>query len=196
MRRKIEKPQVQVKKEPPKNQFDDLIQVVNTYNALLKQDYFSGLIDNETVVSELTEFVENRLSQLINLNTEKKEAFEPNEVRILKNLLKKVDSVPQKTVQVQVTNAETQVVVERPKELVPPVATFNQDNVDPLVKEFVQEHKIEEESKPRKHKLVVPEGYQRPTVADINAYAMNQASAAEQKFKQNKTVEVKHNPLY
>jgi hypothetical protein len=151
-------------------------------------------LTNETVISELTEVVEERLGSLVNIG--KTETFDSVEVKMLKNLLKKVGEPParkdtidtnvsvfrsvQETPPVQSPNVTQVSVTNQEQTSVVPLAT-TQDNLDPIVKEALQAQEQELVQLPRKHKTVDRSPTQKITTPeDINSYARSQASAANQ----------------
>lgn len=181
-----------VKTSPVNKQFTDAINLINCYNQILSDNTFEQFLTNETVISELTEFVEERLGSLVNIG--KTETFDSVEVRMLKNLLKKVGEPPTKTV--NNTNFEKQVPqlvtpeivkslsqqnfeVQAPTQIQNVPLATTQDNLDPIVKEALQAQEQELVQLPRKHKTVDRSPTQVITTPDdINNYARAQAAAA------------------
>jgi hypothetical protein len=175
-------------------QFSEAIALINAYNQLLNDNVLYGVIKNKTALNEITEFVEERLGTLINFG-KTTETFEATEVKMLKNLLKKVGEGPQKvapqptnqTNLIEIQNEANKTTAElSPKplvqEFVSPLVT-TQDNLDPIVKEALEAQAQAQEfvQLPRKHKTVDRSPTQKVASSeDINAYARSQAAAANQ----------------
>ena len=161
--------------------------MINSYYEILHNSVFSRTINDVVIVNELNGFVESRLAELVNLDTKKteKEVFEPSEVKMLKGLINKVSVTQPKTVQ----EISQQVQLEQPKVEVPQTvpSLITSDNMDPIVKaaleeeQKLQEQKQENPVKP-KYGQVIPPNYQRASPTDNNAYAMQQASAAQKRY--------------
>lgn len=182
------------------NRFSPVIDLINEFNAILNEERLSEFTDNKLVQEELTNFIEERLTQLINFET-KKESFEPNEVKLLKTLLKKVSDtsnransstpdVPPTMIVSPFTHETVNVTVQSGKSennvSIPVNSLVNQETMDPLVKEFVAEQVKPDDSSDvtvQKHKPVLRSPTQQVgSVHDVNSYAMGQAAAASKKF--------------
>ena len=174
-------------------QFSDAIALINSYNQLLSDGTLETVIKNKTVLLELTDFVEERLGSLINFG-KKPETFDSIEVKMLKNLLKKVGETPTRkdTVDMNVsvfrpmTENLTQALSQQNFTTVTatqgqtPVVT-TQDNLDPIVKEALQSQEQELAQLPRIHKTVDRSPTQKiATPEDYNSYARSMASRANQ----------------